>query len=205
MHSPTLLLSIFLSNLILPSFNPDAPTLKITIIRFPPSCQNRPLVSSMHMAREHSHPQKQQNPHHKVTSPELFQVDYRGDLLPIIAPRFAGINSYLGITELVDDMFHVMGILHSVLSLLSNMLELGPPFLPGIGWIPWRPRVLRLYTGQRFAAGFFRNRGGIAKHLVRMRAARLDALRLLSCHKVVSREFELTKDITRLEAAAANV
>lgn len=108
MHSPTLPLSIFLSNLILPSFNPDPPTLKITIIQYPPSCQNRPLGFPTHMAREPSHPQEQQNPHHKVTSLELFQVDYSGDLLPVVAHRFVGKNSYLGITELVDDIFYVM-------------------------------------------------------------------------------------------------
>lgn len=32
------------------------------------------------------------------------------------------------------------GNLHSA---PSHMLELGPPFLSGIGWIPWRPQVLR--------------------------------------------------------------
>lgn len=60
------------------------------------------------------------------------------------------------------------------------------------------PGGKRLYPGQIFAGGFFRNRGGIAKNLVRVGAARLDPLQLLSCHKVVSRKFELTKDITRL-------
>lgn len=68
------------------------------------------------------------------------------------------------------------------------MLELGPPFLPGIGWIPWRPQVLRggkrLYTGQTFAAESFQDRVGIAKYLVRVGVARLDALRLSSCQEI---------------------
>lgn len=74
------------------------------------------------------------------------------------------------------------------------MLELGPSSPASVGF----PGGKRLYTGQTFAAGFFRDRGGIAKNLVRVGAARLDALRLSSCHEVVSRKFELAKDITRL-------
>lgn len=54
---------------------PNLPTPKITIMQSPPSCQNRPSVSPGHMAREPSHPQEWQNPHHTITSSELFQVD----------------------------------------------------------------------------------------------------------------------------------
>lgn len=106
-YSPPFYLSLNLDTPIF--FEPNPPTPKITIIQSPPSCQNRPSVSLRHMAREPSHPQEWQNPHHTITSPGLFQVEDRGDLLPIVAHRFAGKSSYLGIMELVDDIFYVMG------------------------------------------------------------------------------------------------
>lgn len=43
-----------------------------------------------------------------ITSPELFQVDDRGRLPPIVIHRFTGANSCIGITELGDDIFYVI-------------------------------------------------------------------------------------------------
>lgn len=43
-----------------------------------------------------------------VTSPELFQVDDRGDLPPTVVHRFIGASSCTGITELGDDIFYVI-------------------------------------------------------------------------------------------------
>lgn len=43
-----------------------------------------------------------------ITSPELFQVDNRGDLPPTLVHRFAGKSSCFGITELGDDIFYVI-------------------------------------------------------------------------------------------------
>lgn len=109
MHSPTLFLSIFLPTLILPSLsNPLLP---------PRSSQQSKLPLPVKIIHQFPLGTWLENLAIRrngnilttaVTSPELFQVDDRGDVPPTVVHRFAGKSSCFGITELEDDIFYVI-------------------------------------------------------------------------------------------------
>lgn len=109
MHGPTLLLSIFLSTLILPSLsNPLLPHrgsqqhkvhLRVkTVHQFPLGT----WVENLAVRRNGKILAT------AITSPELFQVNDRGDLPPTVVSSFTGANSCMGITELGHDIFYVI-------------------------------------------------------------------------------------------------
>lgn len=109
MRSPALILSIFLSTLILPSLsNPALP---------PRSSQQPELPLPVKIVHQFPLGTWLENLAVRkngkilttaVTSPELFQVDDRGVLPPTVVHRFAGANTCTGITELGDDIFYVI-------------------------------------------------------------------------------------------------
>lgn len=109
MHGPTLLLSIFLSTLILPSLsNPLLPPRSSQQAKLPlpvKTVHRFPLGTWLENLAVRKNGKILTT---AVTSPELFQVDDRGELPPTVVHRFTGASSCLGITELGDDIFYII-------------------------------------------------------------------------------------------------
>ena len=109
MHSHSLFLSIFLSTLILPSLSNS--------LLPPRSSQKSNLPLPVKLIHQFPLGIWLENLAIRrngkilttaVTSPELLQVDDRGDIPPTVVHRFAGKSSCFGITELGDDIFYVI-------------------------------------------------------------------------------------------------